>query len=109
MARPFNPGDWIVYRKTKHSSHPGPRATNVTPAKSGDLYGYTVDKFWIVRRVNPDGQVVLETRTGKQHTVPADDPALRKASWWHRLRYRARFLAIAQHLAQQPDSSSSSS
>ena len=106
MLRPFAPGDWVIYRKTKHSPHPGPRASNVTPAKAGDLYGYTVDKFWIVRSIDAQKNVTLETRTGKQHVVGLDDPALRRASWWQRLRYRSRYLAIEERIRRGAEGSS---
>ena len=103
MGRTFQAGDWVVYRKSKHSAHPGPRAANVSPARSGDLYGYTVDKFWVVRAVDSNGMVTLETRKGKQHIVSVDDPALHKASWWHRFRYRSRYEAIAAHASEQKE------
>ena len=84
-------GDWVIYRKTKHSPVPGPRAENVLPARNGDDYCYTVDKFWVVTEVRSDQQLVLKTRRGKAHTVSPDDPNLRKANWWERRRYRNRF------------------
>ena len=89
-------GDWVVYRKTKYSDQPGPRAQNVNPAQRGDKYAYTVDKFWIVGDVQSDGQLVLRTRTGKQHVLPADDPDLHRARWWECLLYHRRFRSIAQ-------------
>jgi hypothetical protein len=87
-------GDWIIYRKTKFSTHPGPRAQNVSPAEHGDEYAYTVDKFWIVAEVRSDGTLLLRTRKGKAHAVRADDPNLRKANWWDRWRFRERFESI---------------
>lgn len=87
-------GDWVIYRKTKFSSRPGPRAQNVLPARHGDAYAYTVDKFWIVSEVRRDGSLLLKTRRGKQHVVPSDDWNLRKANWWERWRFRNRFEAI---------------
>lgn len=92
----FAPGDWVIYRKTKHSVHPGPRASNVAPARFGDGYSYTVDKFWVVQEVRPDGTVLLQTRRGKQHTVRADDPCLRKAGFFQRWIYRSRFEAVSE-------------
>jgi hypothetical protein len=92
--RNFKPGDWVIFRKTKSTPHPGKRAENVVPAKGGDSYTYTVDKFWIVQEVRPDGNLVLRTRRGKLHTIPATDFSLRPANWWDRFRHRARFEAI---------------
>ena len=100
MFRHFRVGDWVVYRKSKHSPHPGPRAANVSPARSGDLYAYTVDKFWVVREVLADGSVVVETRKQKRHVVSPGDPCLRKANLWQRWRFRNRFQAIVGGQAQ---------
>jgi hypothetical protein len=87
-------GDWVIYRKTKFSTHPGPRAQNVLPAQNGDEYAYTVDKFWIVAEARSDGTLLLRTRRGKEHTVRPNDPNLRKANWWERWRFRERFESI---------------
>lgn len=91
----FRPGDWVIYRKTKHSEHPGPRAENISPARFGEGYSYTVDKFWIVRDVCEDGTLLVLTRRGKRHTVRADDICLRRANLLQRLLYRSRFEAVA--------------
>lgn len=89
----LQPGDWVVYRKTKHSTCPGPRATEISPSRGGDTYSYIVDKYWVVTAVG-DGSVRVRTRRGKEHEVEAGDPNLHRASWWERLRFRSRFLAI---------------
>jgi hypothetical protein len=91
MGKALKPGDPVIYRKTKHSTHPGPRAAQVDPAAHGDDYTYQVDKFWIVVVVEADGRVEVCTRRGKRLTVRADDPALRRARWWERLLFRHRF------------------
>ncbi|MFV0445228.1 MAG: hypothetical protein ACK5Q5_16750 [Planctomycetaceae bacterium] len=83
-----------MYRKTKHSEHPGPRASNVSPARHGDGYSYTVDKYWVVREVLSDGSIRLRTRRGKEHTVAQDDLCLRHANFIQRLLQRGRFAAI---------------
>jgi hypothetical protein len=80
-----------VYRKQKSSLHPGPNATDVFPAPHGDTYSYSVEKFWRVVAVLPDNKLVVRTRRGKQHTITADDTALRRAHWWERLLFRHRF------------------
>lgn len=87
----FRPGDWVIYRKTKHSDHPGPRAHRIAPAAHGDEYTYVVDKFWVVAEVQQNGNLVIKTRRGKTHTVSPADSSLRKANWWERLWYRERF------------------
>lgn len=87
----YHAGDWVIYRKHKSSTSPGPRAENVHAAQKGNLYRYTVDKFWVVEGLEDDGQLRLRTRRGKRHSVDANDPALRKARVWERWIYRTRF------------------
>jgi hypothetical protein len=87
----FRPGDYVVYRKQKFSVHPGPHAESICPAPNGDSYSYCVQKFWRVISVEPGDRVVVCTRRGKQLAVAADDPALRRATWWQRLLLRHRF------------------
>ena len=87
----FKPGDWVVYRKPKSSSAPGPRAKNVTAAKRGETYSYVVDKYWIVKRCQDDSTLLLSTRTGKEHVVAASDPNLRPVAWWERWLRANRF------------------
>lgn len=90
----LKPGDWVIYRKQKSSTSPGARATDVHPTSAGDTYHYLVDKFWVVEEVLEDQQIRLRTRRGKQNTIAADDPRLRRPSWWERLMYRNRFKTI---------------
>jgi len=91
MNRIFRPGDLVVYRKSKHSQCPGPRAANIQPAAHGDSYNYTVDKYWIVKEVHEDGTITASTRRGKEHSLNTDDPLLRRANILQRLLHRARF------------------
>jgi hypothetical protein len=86
----YRPGDWVVYRKHKHSASPGPRAKYVAPEPKGEEYSYCVDKFWVVMTVEGT-RVVLATRRGKHHVVDAQDLNLRQARWWERLLFRDRF------------------
>jgi len=92
MTRPeFQVGDWVIYRKSKQSTQPGPRAEGIKPFEKGDGYAYTVDKYWVVAEVRDDGHLLLRTRRGKEHVIAPDDPALHKANWWQRWRRRKRF------------------
>lgn len=91
VEKQLKPGDWVIYRKLKRSTSPGPRAKLVSAAPQGETYTYMVDKFWVVKQLLNDGQVVLVTRTGKQHTVDPATPNLRPANWWERWLYRDRF------------------
>ena len=90
----YQPGDWVIYRKSKYSTHPGPRAQNVSPAQSGEKYAYTVDKYWVVSRVLEDGRLVLQTRRGKEHIVAPEDHDLHLARWWQRWLHKSRFTAV---------------
>ncbi len=87
----FQPGDPVVFRKTKWSASPGPRAEQVDPEPRGEEYHYVVDKYWVVADVQDDGQLVLRTRRGKTHVIRADHPALRRPSWLQRLLHARRF------------------
>lgn len=100
---PFQPGDWVIYRKTKFSTHPGPRAENISAAENGDLYVYTVDKFWIVEAVE-NGVLTLRTRRGKRHSVKLPAPNLHKANLLERWWFRSRFETVASGATANIDS-----
>lgn len=87
-------GEAVIYRKAKYSASPGPRACEITPSPRGEDYWYHVDKFWRVLETRDDNTVVLLTRRGKRHVVRRDDPMLRRASLWERLRFSDRFPQI---------------
>lgn len=87
----YKPGDRVIYLATKHSAHPGPRAEDVHPEQHGEGYWYDVKKYWVVRRIQPDGHLTVMTRRGKERAVPADDPRLRPAKWWESLFFGNRF------------------
>jgi len=91
MSAPFNPGDYVIYRKQKFSVHPGPHAKEIRPCPQGDSYSYEVEKFWVVIAVERSNKIVVCTRRGKRHTIDAGDPALRRAGWLERLLFRRRF------------------
>jgi len=91
MPASFQPGDVVVYRMQKSSARPGPNARDIQPAPHGDSYSYSVDKFWRVIGVRPDNTLVVLTRKGKQHTIAANDPNLRRAHLWERLLFWHRF------------------
>jgi hypothetical protein len=103
-SREFAVGDWVLYRKPKHSVSPGPRASEISPAPSGEFYTYIVEKFWIVREVLPDGRLRLGTRRGKSHLIDPSDPNLRRVSWWQRWIYVRRFREVETSTALQPPS-----
>jgi len=90
MDKRFKVNDWVVCTREKYGLSPGKRAKNISPAPHGDLYSYEVDKYWIVREVR-ETELVLETRTGKQHVVPCTDRRIRPASWWEKCFNRSRF------------------
>jgi hypothetical protein len=90
----IEPGDHLIYRKSKASPRPGPRARNVHASEKGDDYYYEVDKYWTAADVLDDGRVVAVTRTGKQVYLTPADENLRKPGWIERLRYRRRFPSV---------------
>lgn len=84
-------GDWAIYRKPKRSPSPGKRAQNVMPSEKGELYSYTVDKYWVVKDVLANDQLLLVTRRGKEHTISIHDPALKRPNFLQRWLYKNRF------------------
>src|SRR5262249_37436501 len=91
MSADFQPGDVVVFRKQKTSLHPGRHAQDIQPARHGDSYSYSVEKFWRVVAVPSDNALVVRTRKGKEHTIAVDDPNLRRIHWWERLLFWHRF------------------
>lgn len=88
----YEPGQLVIFRATKHSARPGPRAEDIHPEEGGEKYRYVVDKFWQVIGVDPEHrEVVLATRRGKKRRLPVDHPALRKPNFWERWRYRKQW------------------
>lgn len=87
----FQKGDWIVFRKTKFSEHPTPRAIEVSPSRRGDGYTYVVEKYWVVVDTLENGNLVVCTRRGKHHVIEPDEFKVRKATLWDRLMRRSRF------------------
>jgi len=87
----YKVGDPVIFKTTKFSAHPGPRAQHIDPAPMGEQYSYEVDKFWVVAAVHDDDTLELRTRRGKIHTIPADDDRLRKPNLWERFVHKSRF------------------
>lgn len=96
----YSVGDWVIYRKQKSSTSPGPRAKEVRASSGGETYQYMVDKFWIVQAIDDQG-ILLRTRRGKENRIDPSDPRLRMPTWWERLLYRNRFQEVEQ---EQPES-----
>lgn len=94
----FQTGDFVVYKKTKFSAKPGPRARHIEPARNGDTYRYQVDKYWVVVGNTDDDRLIVKTPGGKQQTLHEGDPNLRRAHWWEKLLYRNRFDCLRQHV-----------
>ena len=91
-------GDLVVYRKSKVSSSPGPRAKGVSPSSGGNFCNYTVDKYWIVKELLPAGNLLVQTLRGKEHTLSVDDYSLRKPYLWERWFLRRRFRELSESL-----------
>jgi hypothetical protein len=90
----LEPGDFLVYRKSKVSPRPGPRARNVQAAEKGDDYYYDVDKYWTLADKLEDGRLVAVTRRGKRVYLTPEDEKLRKARLLERFLYRRRFPSV---------------
>ncbi|MAT71276.1 MAG: hypothetical protein CMJ58_17330 [Planctomycetaceae bacterium] len=101
-AKGFQTGDWVIYRLQKVSASPGPRAQDVVPAAHGEQYSYLVDKYWVVDRVLPDGQLQLRTRRGKTHVVAPDDRRLRRPRLWEKWLLASRFRAVEEGDGESP-------
>lgn len=89
--RELDRGDRGIYRASKVTPNPGPRAEQIEPERRGEYYRYHVGKFWIVEEVRDDGMLVLVTRRGKKREVAADDPRLRRPSWSENLLWNRKF------------------
>ncbi|MEM8733971.1 MAG: hypothetical protein AAGG44_07110 [Planctomycetota bacterium] len=98
-------GDKVVFAKEKHSGRPGQRAQEVSASQKGDHYSYIVEKYWVVMEVREDGSLLLATRRGKKHELPADHPNLRPASFFERVLLRQRFPSNAS-ASKEPDADS---
>ena len=91
----LQPGDPVVYQKTKFGTRPGRRAQATEPSHGGDGYSYVIDKYWRVKSIQ-DAELTLVTRTGKIHQIPINDPNLRPANLMERIFLRNRFPAREQ-------------
>ena len=89
--RVFKQGDWVVYCKLKCTTRPGRRARGCFRRGNGDSYLYSIEKCWVVVDVRVDGTLLLQTRLGKTHLIGPNDPKLRRATLWYRIRYRSQF------------------
>ncbi len=94
MFSGFAPGDPVIYSVTKQSNHPGPRARSISASGTGDVYTYVVDKFWRVKRIMENGDLLLVTRRGKEHQVNPADPLLKRPNLLQRWLLASRFPAI---------------
>ncbi len=109
FERAWKPGDWVIYRMTKHGVAPGRRAHHVSASRKGESYNYLVDKFWVVERVEADGNLQIRTPGGKVRTISASDPNLRRARWWHRLQWGNRFRSAESTLHHDDEAQSHAS
>ena len=97
VADVFKPGDYVVYRKLKHTTHPGRRARAIRAASNGDHYSYVVDKFWLVLDVLEDGRLRLQTPGGKTHLIDRKDVNLRRANLLDRILNSNRFAKLRRN------------
>ncbi len=89
--RAYAPGDWVIYRKSKRSATPSPRAQEIYADSKGEKYSYVVEKYWIIERVLEGDRLLLRTRRGKLVELNALDVNLRHANFIERFIHRHRF------------------
>ena len=107
FERTWKPGDWVIYRLSKHGVAPGRRAQRVSASRKGESYNYIVDKFWVVESISPSGELHVRTPGGKTRTLSPHDPNLRRARWWHRIQWGQRFRNAEMKRRSMNDSQSS--
>jgi hypothetical protein len=91
FARKLRVGAPVIYQATETSTCPTNEAYDVHPAEHGDYYYYLTNKYWRVEEVRPDGWIVARSALMEHHYLRRDDPNLRKANFFERLRYGGRF------------------
>jgi len=106
LDRSYQRGDTVVFRKTKVSTRPGPRARDIHPSPRGEQYSYHVDKFWVVLE-SSEAQLVVGTRRGKRLVLDPLDPQLRRARWWEHLLWGQKFPTLAQASSESGPAASS--
>ena len=84
-------GDFVIFSKSKSSTHPSPRATEIFPAQHGDTYSYIINKIWKVVQIFDDDTIEIETRGGKRHRLDKNTPQMRKVNLWDRIVFWNRF------------------
>lgn len=95
-------GDRVIFRKSKHSACPGPRAHDIVPSSSGEDYSYLVDKFWTVIDVIDNESIICVTPGGKRHQIAMDHPNLRRANWLERWLFTNRFPELESESSLTP-------
>jgi len=101
FERGWKPGDWVIYRLSKHGVAPGPRAHHVSACRKGESYNYIVDKFWVIEAIGSGGELHVRTPGGKTRVLSSQDPNLRRARWWHRFLWGKRFRNAELKRSQQ--------
>jgi hypothetical protein len=99
MFNRYRVGDKVVYVRDKYSSRPSPRAKNLFASPNGEAYSYQVEKYWVVKNVLADDQLVVCTRRGKTHAISIHDRRLRRATLIERIWNAKRFPSLGAHAA----------
>ena len=89
--RRFSTGEPVVYEEVQQPTNAQIRqsAQLADSDDSGVVY-----HFMTVMESREKGTLVLLTQSGKLHVTHNNNPNLRRASWWERLRYPNRFPRI---------------
>lgn len=84
----YQPGDHVIYKMPKRSSHPSPRAEQLHASPHGEQYAYVISKGWTVVEVRDDNRIDVVTPGGKHRVLDIDDPLLHKAGLRDELKLR---------------------
>jgi hypothetical protein len=84
--RRFSTGEPVVFEEFQGR----PSAQNGNTIRSADVAN-VVYHYMTVMESREKGTLVLLTQTGQLHVTHNNNPNLRRASWWERLRYPGRF------------------
>ena len=77
-------GDYIVFKKWKSSTTPSPRAKDMYPSQHGDMYRYSIDKYWKVVEILDENTIEVETRRGKRHRISVKTENVRRMNFLDR-------------------------
>lgn len=85
--RRFSTGEPVVFEEVQRQASTV-NGNNVQPQENADGVVY---HYMTVMESREKGTLVLLTNSGQLHVTHNNNPNLRRASWWERLRHPGRF------------------